>query len=140
MLAERPQKKILVAVRQKDVKAVAEALGTDIGIVFCHTLEEARAALDSNTCLVVCGVHFDSGRMFDFLRFVKQDPATQSIPFFIVLGGTGRYSKPILRGIESAAKLLGAQQLLNLPALIEKVGKEEAYRQIRQGVRQFLSG
>src|SRR5690606_3030360 len=120
-------------------KAVSEALGNEIDIVFCHTVEEARAALEGDIGIIVCGVHFDGGKMFEFLRFVKQNPATQSIPFFAVLGGTGRYSDSILQGIESAAKLLGAQRLLNLPELIEKVGKEEAFRQIRQGVRQLLS-
>jgi hypothetical protein len=40
-------KKLLVAVRPQDLKVVSEALGTEFELVFCHSLAEAKAALNA---------------------------------------------------------------------------------------------
>jgi hypothetical protein len=134
----KPIKKVLVAVRPSELPMVAEVLGSEFVLVVCHSLDDAIAHLDASVGLIACGVHFDSGRMFDFLRHVKESAAFRNVPFYILLG-VGRYSQPIMHGIRSAAKLMGAAGFTDLSGLREKVGGEQAYEQLRSVVRQVLS-
>jgi hypothetical protein len=131
-------KKVLVALRPSEVSMVAEVLGEEFALVVCHSMEDAVARMDESIGLIACGVHFDSGRMFDFLRHVKDHPRYNKVPFFILLG-VGRYSQPIMHGIRSAAKLMGAAGFTDLSGLREKVGGEQAHEQLRRVIRQVLS-
>lgn len=131
-------KKVLVALRASEVSMVAEVLGEEFQLVVCHSMDDAIARLDENIGLIACGVHFDSGRMFDLLRYVKDHPQYNKVPFFILLG-VGRYSQPIMHGIRSAAKLMGAAGFTDLSSLREKMGGDQAHEQLRSVVRQVLS-
>jgi hypothetical protein len=131
-------KKVLVALRASEVSMVAEVLGDEFELVVCHSMNDAVIRLDDSIGLIACGVHFDSGRMFDFLRHVKNHPRYNRVPFFILLG-VGRYSQPIMHGIRSAAKLMGAAGFTDLSGLREKVGGDQAHEQLRRVVRQVLS-
>lgn len=134
----KSSKRVLVAVRPKDTLIVSEALGSEFDVTICHSLEEATSQLDENTGVIACGVHFDSGRMFDLLRFAKANPKTQSIPFFILLGDEKGYSQSILDGIRSAAKLLGATEFTNLPMFKAQLGEQQAFERLRQVIRQWI--
>ena len=118
---------------------MVQALGENINVVVRHTCEDAKAALDDNIGLIVCGVHFDSGQMFEFLRFAKQHPKGKSVPFVVVLGETGRYSPAIIQGIERAVKVRGADVFFDIAKKIQDSGKEEAFKQIQQKILQRLS-
>ncbi|NEX63912.1 hypothetical protein [Noviherbaspirillum galbum] len=131
-------KTILVAVRPRDVPQVTDVLGSEFSLVITHSMEDAVAELDERIGFVACGVHFDSGRMFDLLRHVKSHAPFNALPFYILLG-SGRYSPQIMHGIRSAAKLMGASGFTDLSVLRETYG-DQAYARMRQVVREALSG
>jgi hypothetical protein len=131
-------KKVLVAIRADALPVVERTLGSEFDLVICHTLQAAQMQLNNEIGVIACGVHFDSGAMFDFLRFAKENPATRSIPFFLLIAETERYSKSILRGIQSAAELLGAAAFTDISRLKKSVGEEQAYERLRQSVQDCL--
>lgn len=131
-------KKVLVAVRSKDLDTVSTALGTEFDLIICHTLEDALAHLDEPIGLIACGVRFSNGRMFDFLRAVKANPNTRQVPFYLMLGEGTKYSRAILTGIRRAAEVLGSNGFTDLSRLENHLGKEQAYERLRKVIRQHL--
>lgn len=129
---------ILIAVSQQDSQLVFDVLGDEFNLLICHTFQEAEALLGKDIHLVACGVHFDQGRMFDLLQRVRNTPHLREIPFLLALGRGTKYSAAILQGIDSAARLLGATAFINMLELVDGLGKEEAYEDIRRTVRRLL--
>jgi hypothetical protein len=132
-------RKLLVAVRPQDIYLVFEALGTEFDLVICHSLTTAKAVLGENIGLITCGVRFDEGRMLDLLRYVKENPETQSIPFLCVIGAGKSFSPAVLKGIKQAVLILGANGIIDLSELRRKLGDEQAYETLRQVIRKVLS-
>ncbi len=139
MTGTTQSRKVLVAIRPDAIPIVARTMGSEFDVVICHTMEDAKAKLNEQVGLIACGVHFDSGAMFDLLRYVKSLPETRSIPFFLLIGEGERYSKSILAGIRSAAEVLGAEAFTDLMRLKNKIGEEAAYEKLRQSIRVCLS-
>src|SRR5437868_6976999 len=120
-------KKILVAVGQESIQGVTNALKGHYDLVCCTSLEEARSALDKSIDLVLCGLHFDEGRMLDFLRYAKADPSTRPIPFICIKIAEGMLSQAIIQSIEIASRALGADRFVDLHEWIIKLGDTKAY-------------
>jgi hypothetical protein len=135
----RPTRKLLVAVRPQDTDLMSEALGTEFDLVICHSLIKAKVALDKDIGLIACGVRFDEGRMLDLLRYIKESPKTQSIPFFCIIGAGKSFSPAVLHGIKQAVLILGANGIIDLSELRKKLGDEQAYETLRGVIRKVLS-
>lgn len=131
--------KLLIAVRPEDVALSKAILGKEFNAIFCHSYEEACAQLDESVRLVTCGVHFDNGKVFDLLRFVRENPRTADLPFFILLGAGSRYSPAIVQGIRAAAKLLKVTAFTDLTRLSDKVGPSASIDALRQGIREAIA-
>jgi hypothetical protein len=138
-LENKSGKRILVAVRAKDRVKVSRVLGTEFNLHFCTTFKIARSQLDESIGLIICGAHFDSGRMFDLLRYAKENTQTRAIPFLVVLGSEHAYSPAILQGIQIAAKILGASGFIDIAKLKEELGEVKTVETLQQGVRRILS-
>jgi hypothetical protein len=108
-------------------------------VAVCTSLADAKAVLDDSIGLIACGVHFDDGRMFDLLRYVKADPRLRSIPFFGIVGAGRELSPAILGGIRTAAATLGAAGLVDLAGLKNRIGEPQAYELLRGELRERLS-
>lgn len=134
------RKKLLIAVRENDVQLTESFLAGDYQIVYCHTLEAAKAALQGGMDVVVCGVHFDGGSVFKLLQHVRSSPVYGKLPFFVMLDSSRRYSysPAIIHGLKTAARALGATGFTDLGALVEKFGREAAVEILRQGIRDAL--
>lgn len=132
-------RKVLIAVRPADLRVVSEALGSEFDLIFCHTLKDAVANLSADIGLIACGVRFDNGRMFEFLNAVKAHPATQALPFYLILGTEKGYSKAIMHGIKSAAALKGVTEFTDLAGLQAKLGKEDAHELLRAVIRKYVT-
>ena len=76
--------RILVADTPESADAFRDALTSSFELVRAATYEAARAALHPPPALVVCGCHFDEGRMYDLLRHMKATPGLQNQPFMAV--------------------------------------------------------
>jgi len=132
-------KKLLIAIRPKDIPMISGALGSDFDVAICTSLTDAKSVLDDSIGLIACGVHFDDGKMFDLLRYAKATPETRSIPFYCVMGGGRVLSPAILKGIKSAAMALGAAGFVDLAGLRRRLGDDQARVMLRNTIRTLLS-
>lgn len=134
---EPPRKKLLIAVREADMPLAQLVLGNDFEVVFCHTVEAAKQALDEGIDVVVSGVHFDSGAVFELLQYVRASPTHGKLPFFVLLDTSNRYSysPAIIHGLKTAARALGATEFTDLGALVGKFGRVEAVEILRRSIR-----
>lgn len=140
MASKASAKKVLLAVRPKDMPIVSAALRSEFDLIICHTVEEAQAHFDEPIGLIACGVRFSNDRLFDLLRAVKAHPNTCHVPFYLLLGEGSMYSEAILDGIRIAAEVLGSNGLVDLSGLVSDLGKDEAFRTLREMVRERLDG
>lgn len=140
MTGQNNRKKLVIAIRKVDVAVTKAILGDEFEVVFCHTMEDAQAAIDEQVGIVVCGVHFAQGAVFELLQFVRSNPASKQVPFFVMLDTAGRYnySPAIVHGLRAAAKALGATGFTDLSALVEKAGREDAIEILRRGIQDAL--
>lgn len=140
MTGQNNRKKLVIAVREVDKLLTQEILGTEFDVVFCHTLEDVHTAIDEHVGMVVCGVHFAQGAVFELLQFVRSNPVCKQVPFFVMLDTAGRYnySPAIVHGLRAAAKAMGATGFTDLSALVEKTGREEAIEILRRGIQDAL--
>lgn len=131
--------RVLVAIRPEDGGLMREVMGDDFDLLMCTSLQEAQAALRPDIDMIACGVHFDDGRMFDLLKYVKADEALRAIPFWGVLKDEGMLSTAITRGIRTAMKTLGASGLFNLSQMRTDEAPDVLYRKLRTALPQSLA-
>lgn len=134
----KPMKKFLLAIRPGDLPSVATMLGEGFDVAVTHSLEDAKSKLSDAFGLIACGVHFDGGMLFELLSAVRSNPATHATPFFVLLKEKEGYSQPIIDGIRSASKLLGATDFIDLPKMVQELGEDGAKQAIRQGICEIL--
>ncbi|OGB23754.1 MAG: hypothetical protein A3I66_15950 [Burkholderiales bacterium RIFCSPLOWO2_02_FULL_57_36] len=138
MKSKRSASRILVAVRQEDVAEIFDALGFEFDAVLCHSLKEARLRLDASISVILCGLRFDRGMIFDLLRHAKTSPMTRSIPFYSIVESKNIFSPAILNSVQMAATVLGASGFIDLFEVTNTAGEPEAYERLRQIIRQLV--
>ena len=132
---QQEKRTLLLAIRPEDKPLATAIIDNDYHALYCHTYEQAQACLHEEIYAVVCGIHFDNGKVFDYLRHVRTHPTMRDIPVFILLGNSSRYSPSIVHGMRRAAEVLGVTAFTDLIRLIDKVGKERAVELLREGLR-----
>ncbi len=130
--------RLLLAVRPQDRPLATAALGEEFDVAIAYTYNEAEAILREGVLMVVCGAHFDDGRMFDLLRLVKGDPALAKIPFIPVLGKLPANSPAMARSIRNATTALGADGFLDLSRMSARMGQQQMLDKLRQMAREAL--
>lgn len=130
--------KILVAVNPKDVAMMSDALGFEFEAVICHTIKEALSRLDQNISLVLCGLRFDGGQIFELLRHVKNNPSTKAIPFYSVAEKKNIFTPAILGSVQLAGKAMGADGFINLFDVADTDTEQTAHERLRHTVRACL--
>jgi hypothetical protein len=131
-------RRILIAIRPDDTGMMTDALGAEFDPVVCFSLADACARLDPGIDLIACGLHFDDGKMFEFLKYVKADPATRPIPFFCVKGAGGPLSRAIYQSIVISTETLGASGFVDLSELISKLGEAQTYKLLRDTLHDIV--
>jgi hypothetical protein len=106
--------KILVADVPEILAEVDKQLGKAFSLVLISKFEEARDVIDEGCDVIVCGVHFADGSMFDLLRYAKSRAGSKNIPFVCVKFVADAMSDAIFRSIHSAATILGADDFVDL--------------------------
>lgn len=130
--------RILVALRPEEVPLLRRDLEGHFDFTIAHTLKEATASIDGRTGLIICGLHFDEGAMFDLLKEVKSHPQWRDIPFFLILREDTTYGHAIIKAVRQAAKLLGADDFIDLGELQLKMSDAEVLEDLRARVRRAL--
>lgn len=102
-----------------------------------HTLGDAKAALTPGTPLVICGCHFDDGRMYELLRHLKNRPALEDVPFLSVRVLEGELDDAMYESVKIATHVLGGSGFIDLFRWRRLYGQAEADRQFAQRVAQL---
>ena len=76
---------------------------------------------------MVCGCHFDEGRIYDLLRYVKADPALAQVPFMAVRCVEGELLDDALyESVKIAVRALGGHTFVDLLRWQRRWGAAEA--------------
>lgn len=130
--------KILVAAKKQAQEVLRNALEPEFDLIFCENLEQAKLKLKGPVDLIMCTVLFDGSRMFEFLRHVRANPATGLVPFVGARAVKGTLPLHEVDTTRIAAKLLGANDFIDLCSWIGDMGENHAFEKLRATVRQLL--
>ena len=130
---------ILVADEAASFDAFRAALTTDLPLTRVSTLEQARRALADPPSLVVCGCHFDEGRMYDLLRHMKGVPELRGVPFMAVRCIEGELEDALYESVKIAVRALGGNAFVDLLRWQQRWGAAEASHRLTHLV-QTLAG
>ena len=132
-------RRILVADLPEAFAVFRASLAGSYTLVTAETLDEARAALVDEPDLVVCGCHFDEGRMYDLLRFLKAAPGLGHIPFLATRCVPGELLDDALyESVKIAVRALGGDAFVDLLRWQQRWGAAEASHRLTQLVESLL--
>jgi hypothetical protein len=120
--------RILIADTPEGVEAFRRALSTTLSLVTATSLDQARALLDPPPAVVVCGCHFDEGRMYDLLRHLKATQELARVPFMAVrcVEGDMALDDALYESVKIAVRALGGNAFVDLLRWQRKHGEAEA--------------
>ncbi len=126
---------VLAAVPPSALPYLRRALGRYVGLVPCHTFDEAKVRLAKGGIdLVLCGLYFDNSRMLDLLHHVGG-----TLPFVSCRMLSLDRPTVSLEALRLACENLGAA-FLDLPALRQQHGAEGAEAQLAERVLGLIGG
>jgi CheY-like chemotaxis protein len=134
------RRSILVADNAASFDACREALSTDLPLTHVDTLEQARRALADPPSLVICGCHFDEGRMYDLLRHLKASPQLARVPFVAVrCVQDDLLDDALYESVKIAVRALGGNAFVDLLRWKRRWGVAEAGHRLTQLVQSLAS-
>jgi hypothetical protein len=133
------QARILVADTPEGFAAFRETLTSGFQLLRATTLDQARLALQPPPSLVVCGCHFDEGRMYDLLRLVKATPGLQQVPFMAVRCVEGELEDALYESVKIAVRALGGNAFVDLLRWQRRWGPAEAGHRLTHLVQTLAS-
>jgi len=105
-------------------------------LAYVRTMREAHALLEHQRfSLVVIGVYFDDSRMFDLVRFIRNDDIHNEVPIVCVRGSPG-FTAVTTRTLEMAVKALSADAFVDLLHFDDERAGEASLRAV---VRPYLT-
>jgi hypothetical protein len=132
--------RILVADHPESFQVCRSALTAPFTIEAASTLEQAKAVLAVAPALVICGCHFDEGRMYDLLRHMKATAGLDRVPFMAVRCVQGELLDDALyESVKIAVRALGGNAFVDLLRWQRRWGAAEASHRLTQLV-QTLAG
>jgi CheY-like chemotaxis protein len=131
--------RVLVADDPAAFAAFSGALTSSFTLVHAATLKAARAALDPPPQLVVCGCHFDEGRMYDLLRHLKAAPQLRHVPFMAVRCTEGELDDALYESVKIAVRALGGNAFVDLLRWQRRWGPAEAAHRLTQLVQSLAT-
>lgn len=134
-----PAPHILLADTPEGVEAFREAIVTSLPVVPADAFEKARSALDTVPALVVCGCHFDEGRMYDLLRYMKARPDLENVPFMAIRAIEGELDEAIYESVKIAVRALGGNAFVDLLRWQRRWGAAEASHRLTHLVQTLVA-
>jgi hypothetical protein len=131
--------RIVVADTPDSVQAFRAALTTPLPLVCATTFDAAREALAPAPALVVCGCHFDEGRMYDLLRHMKASPGLQGVPFMAVRCLEGELDGALYESVKIAVRALGGNAFVDLLRWQGRWGVPDASHRLTQLVQSLAA-
>lgn len=133
-------KTLLAAIDREDVESIRAALGDEFQLLIGHTLPAVRTALQGRVHAVLCGLHFDDGRLFALLELLAADERLRRLPVLCIKDAGGSLSPAIRKSISIATDKLGARGFTDLAELRAEHGEQHARACLRATVHRLLSG
>ncbi len=131
---------ILVADTPESIAAFRQALASPHRVITATTMEKAKAGLADGPALIVCGCHFDEGRMYDLLRHAKAGEHTRHIPFLAVRCVAGELMDDTLyESVKIAVRALGGNAFVDLLRWQRRCGAAEASQRLTHLVDTLVS-
>lgn len=129
---------ILVADTREGIETLQSIFSSVASCLTATTMEQARACLDMQPDLVICGIHFDDSRMFDFLRTVTGHSTSSDVPFLGYRDLDSDIGAAVLEGLDIACKALGGAAFIDLHTLRFRKGVIEADSELRSIALSFI--
>lgn len=128
-MAYKTSLKILVAIRPEHRELISTILKNS-DLVFVSSIDEAYATLSPDFDLVICGLHFENGRMYDFLKFSKAYQPTKDVPFLCVQLTGGILPYGAFKSMVTAFDVLGGDLFVQLAKWRVELGDEKAFTKL----------
>ncbi len=118
------QLRILVILELEETATkVAESFkASGYKVTLCKDFAAAAKILDTkNIALIIADVHPENGgSVFDFLRYAKRNPSTQTIPFVLFSLRPTRLAKYLEDSVRTTSRLLGCDLFLSMEYFVEE--------------------
>jgi len=133
-----PAAPIVVADTSEAFQALQAPLARVFALAHAATCEQARALVQPMTPLVLCGVHFDEGRLYDLLRSLKATPTLAQVPFVVTRIGPGELDEGIYDSVKVATSALGGNGFIDFFRWQAQYGPAGAARRLLERVRALV--
>lgn len=130
--------RLLVCTVPENLATAHENLGERYNCDFSLSLNDACSYLNTKPDAIVCNLHFDEGRMFEFLAYVRAHPGTRDVPF-IVLQSRESLTPALIKGIQTASRTLGIDAFLEVFRVRQDHGHDAALAEIRAAINRVLA-
>ena len=128
-MASQTSLKILIAIRPEHQEIFSTILKKS-DLTFVHSIDEAYATVRPEFDLILCGLHFENGRMYDFLKFSKAYQRTKNIPFLCVQLTGGILPYGAFKSMVTAFDVLGGDMFVQLAKWRIELGDEQAFTKL----------
>ena len=130
--------RLLVCTVPEMLATAHEILGERYNCEFSLILNDACAHLNMKPDAIVCNLHFDEGRMFEFLAYVRAHPGTRDVPF-VVLQTRKSLTPGTIKGIQSASHAFGIDAFVEVFRVREEHGHDAALTEVREAINRVLA-
>ena len=130
------KRKILVADTPEMIPLHLEILGDRYDVETVSDYHTACNLVGEDTDLILCGVHFDDGRMVEFFTAVCRMPK----PVVCFRGLRTPITPAALHVIKLASEALGSAGFIDFVRLSAEFGEAEAMRKALECIEQALHG
>lgn len=126
--------KILLAVSTPELHGMMIEILNKHRLCIVTTVDQAVDAFHPELDLIICGLHFDMGRMYELLKYAKLSSKVKGIPFLCVQLTGGILPYGVFKSMECAFQLLGGDLLVQVDKWRIELGDEAAFAKLREVV------
>lgn len=126
--------KILLAVSTPELHGLMIEILNKHRLCIVTTVDQAVDAFHPELDLIICGLHFDMGRMYELLQYAKYSSKVRTIPFLAVQLTGGILPHGVFKSMECAFQLLGGDLLVQVDKWRVELGDDAAFAKLREVV------
>lgn len=124
-------KKVLVADHPATIPRMLDMIGSGFDLVICTSLDQAVGMLGGKIGLIMCGVHFDHGRMSDLLHAAKTHPDVAPIRFLGIRLFDDELNENHHGNVQTTLNRPGIDGMLDVAQWKRSVGEDYAKAKLR---------
>lgn len=126
-----PKPRVLVAGTRYAIDVLEGVLGASFEVEGATSMAEALARC-AWAEVILCNVHFDDSRMFEFLHALRATPQGRRLPVICCRVQPEPLSPNVRRAIEHALEALGIVVFVDRPLLLERYHASVVDEMLRQ--------